>query len=118
MTRRDARRVVIIVFRPGSRNRHPCRSILRGGTSGKRGVQCGKYIAAEQSGLHLLIPTQNREVDGCGGICGERNRTRNQSAVIAPVEAYPRACLPRLILSMRSLVKSLVMVNAEDTAGS
>lgn len=43
---------------------------------------------------------------------------RYQSAVEAPVEAYPGASLPRqLILDMRGLVEGFVVVDAENAAG-
>lgn len=43
-----------------------------------------------------------------------RHCTSHQTAVIAPVEAEPRACFPRLILKVSRRVELLVVVNPED----
>src|SRR5208337_2501941 len=51
--------------------------------------------------------------------CPEARRCPgDQSTVVAPVEAKPRATLPRLILQVGRLVELLIVVNAEGQSGS
>jgi len=50
--------------------------------------------------------------------CPKQGGPCDQSAVIPPVEADPRAALPRLILQVGCLVELLVVVNTERKPGS
>ena len=87
-----------------------------------RRSRSGANRAAEQSGLELLIRAEDRRVHhgvaarrAVGAVAaGAGHRARHQAAVIAPVEAHPRAALPGLVLDVGGLVELLVVVDAED----
>ena len=91
------------------------------------------HASAEKPGLEFLVCRQRHAV-GVGHVDRrlpvQRRRLRavvtraytvaghragHQPAVIAPVEAQPRAALPRLVLNVGGRVKSLVVVDTEDT---
>src|SRR5262249_22817288 len=97
---------------------HSCRTVQRRCTTRKRRIQSREHIAAEQSGLHLLIGGQSGQIDRSICICCERNSASDHSTVIAPVETNPRPRFANLILAMCSLIDPLIMVDSETTGGS
>src|ERR1700758_2253603 len=98
MARSNAGRIVIVILRPRRRDLYKIRTILRWGASGKRCREGRALTPTEQSSLQLLIPRKPGQVHWTCRVGCKWNRTRNQSAVIAPVETEPRPPLPRLVL--------------------
>lgn len=117
VTRGDAGRIVIVIFRPRRRCLYKIRTILRWGARGK-GCREGRALTpTEQSSLQLLIPSQAGQIHRSCRVGCKWNRTRHESAVVPPIEANPRPTLPGLILKVRRLIEFLVVINSEDAAG-
>src|ERR1035441_2120742 len=124
--RRDAWRVVIVVFRPGRRNLEQRRAILRGGAQAARADRGGRrrmHAAAKESGLKLLIGRKPRKINGGIGsirpVVAMATRAWHLSghlaAVVAPGEAEPRSVLPGLVLQVRRLVEHFVVIDRKST---
>src|SRR6201997_327188 len=116
MARSNAGRIVIVILRPRRRDLYKIRTILRWGASAKRCREGRALTPAEQSSLQLLIASKPGQIHGCCRVSCEWNGTRNQTAVITPVETEPWSPLPGLILQMGGLVEFLVVIDAENTA--
>ena len=89
---------------------------------GDRGVNA----ATKESRLELLIWRQRGNVDDRVSPIGTviaisssaRHRTRNQTAIMAPVEAQPRTPLPRLVLHMSGGVEYLVVIDSKHSVAA
>ena len=120
-SRRDALRIMVVVFSAGRGHRDQRRSKLRSQTRERqrRGWGCVHTVAGK-SALELLICSQGCSRDGVNQIdgrqpidgsrgprasCGKRvvagSGTRHESAVVTPVEAEPRSALPRRLIPAR-----------------
>src|ERR1019366_8871908 len=55
VTGRNARRIMVVVLRPGGRYLYQIRTILRRSASGERHSERGMLAPAEQSSLQLLV---------------------------------------------------------------
>src|SRR5215813_2344895 len=120
MARRDARRILVVVLRARCRNADERRTKQRriaksGGADGTGGR--GMHAAADETGLELLVGSEPGNVHGIYAVA-ERYGAGNEPAVISPIEADPRAALPRLILQVGGLVELFVVVDAEDTVAT
>src|SRR6266481_5776156 len=111
MTRRDARRIVVIIFGPVCRDTHAqCAPIC---VSAARNRLCwrGEGASAKETYLRLLIRRESQRGSEV------RHRTRHKATVIAPGESYVRRnSLPLLdlVLHLCCLLERLVVVDAED----
>src|SRR6266536_2945477 len=116
MTRSNARRILVIVFRTrrGDAYERGTELACRAGRWQGRGWSCA-HAAAEQAGLEFLVGSKPARNKIYWGAVRNWNRARYQAAVIPPVEADPRSALSNLILQMCGLVKPLVVINAECT---
>ena len=70
-------------------------------------------VAAEQTGLHLLICTKHGQINRRCRISRKGDSTSYRTAVIAPVEADPWPILPDLIPEMGCLIKLFIIIVAE-----
>ena len=96
VARRNACRIAVWILRPGRRNRnHALTRYCAGAHEVSGRTERWKNISAEQPCLYLLVGGQACQVNRRCCIRGERHCARDQSAVIAPVEArsMARACL-------------------------
>jgi len=111
VSRRDARRVGIVILGPGRRNPDPGCAENRRGTTRNGRIEAGEHIAAEQADLGLLVARQSQ--------CGRKIRhfAGYQTAVIPPGEAEPWTLFHELVLDVGCLLKGLVVVNPEDVRG-
>ena len=75
------------------------------------------YAAAEQARLELLVGGQAAagQIHRARWHRATRNRTRDQAAVVSPVEPDPRPAFPGLILQVGCLVELLIVVDAENS---
>ena len=86
-----------------------------------RSGRCRMHAPAVESRLELLIGREAGDIHDrvgpvrpVGAIASRaRHRAGHQAAVVAPVEAEPRAASSRLVLQVRGLVELLVVVDAE-----
>src|ERR1700730_15396932 len=113
VARGDSRGIAVRILLPRRRERDARGTILRRGASSKGCGQRWELCPAEQSRLQLLVCSKTGQVYGCRRVCCERRTTGHEAAVIPPVESDPRPAQPRLVLQVRSLVKLLVVVDAE-----
>src|SRR5262245_3842234 len=113
VSRRDARRVVIVISRSLRRNPHAQRAAIRISASAQPSRRRGESSAAKQADLRLLVrrqPERGRKI---------RHRSGDRAAVVTPTEGDVRLDLreaPKLILYLRGLLKSLVVINAKDAS--
>lgn len=116
MTRRDARRIRVVVFHACRRNADARRAEIRRGAASERIGQSRKLIAAEQTDLLLFVSRKSQRRRKI------RHRARHDAAVIAPGkcgerrEFTERFELFKRILNLRRLLKRLIVVNAENAA--
>src|SRR5438105_6477176 len=116
IARSYARRVVVVIFRARRRYFESGRSVLGRGASDERRGQSWELASAEQAGLDLLVGREPCQVYRCCGIGGKRYCASYQAAIITPVKADPRPALSHLVLEMRSLLKNLIVVDAEHSS--
>src|SRR5262245_49755979 len=111
MSRRDARRVVIVVRRPLRRNPYAQSAAVRVRAGSQPSSRRGEGAAAKQPYLRLLI---GRQRERCLKV---RHRSGDQAAVIAPAKGDVRSYLRelmKLILYLSCLLESLIVINAKD----
>src|ERR1700728_23767 len=130
VSRRNARWILVVILGPRRGNGNVLGTVTRRGAQigaeRRADGSCGRrqHAAAEQPCLELLIGRYSRHVDEVIGattgwavrtrLAAEtRHGTRDQAAVVAPVEAKPRPSLPRLILDVRGLVEVFIVVDAK-----
>ena len=63
MARCNPRWIVVVIFCARRGNRDPCGPQLRGCTACKRRPQRGKDVATEQTSLHLLISSEDGQIN-------------------------------------------------------
>src|SRR5580693_4787212 len=79
---------------------------------------CGQRNRSDVAGYHAHIRHTSDEDRARAGVEGFQTEagsgTRHETAVITPVEGYPRILLPWLILDVRRLVETFVMIDAKN----
>src|SRR5580698_10133360 len=134
MTRRDARRMVVVVLLIWSRQRDQRRSELRYQASRRERLsRCGANPGTGKSGFELFVGGHGRAVRNHGNcrLTAQRGRCRtivsriyavtgrgagDLSAVVAPTEGDPRPTLPGLVLHVSRLVELFVVIDAVGKA--
>ena len=114
VARRDAWRIVIVIFRSGGRKADARRSKQRRVAARQWRRQRRNLASAEQPCLNLLISSNTGQIHRNSSVC-HGHGPGHQSVVVTPVEGNPRPILFRLILQMRCLLELLVVVNTECT---
>ena len=109
MTRRNPRRVVVVISGTWRRNPQTGRAETGLVTRCDRVSDGGSLAATEESNGSLLS----------GGQCERRLKIRyragDQAAVVSPGESEPGTIVRPLVTEVRCLLKCLIMIDAEDT---
>src|SRR5581483_7360218 len=108
----EARRVVVVIFRPCFRDHHTRRSVVRDGAFriGKPIRNRGPGLSAEEADRGLLGSRQRKRIFQAA------YRTRHHAAIVAPGPRAPRTMLPVLVAELRGLLERLVVVDPEYRA--
>jgi len=112
VARRDAWRIVIVIFRSGSREVDARRSVQRRIAARQWRRERRNLAAAEQPCLNLLVCGNAGQVHRNSSV-RHRHGASDQSVVIPPVEGNPWPILFRLILQVCCLLELLVVIDAE-----
>src|SRR5213596_676598 len=114
MTRGDAWRIFVVVFRPWSWDAHQSGSELSCWAWRWQSCRWSRVCAAaEQARLELLVGSEPAGSEIQRPTVRDGRCSCHQATVVSPIEAEPRPVFPRLVLYVSRLVELFVVIDAE-----
>ena len=114
MTRSNAWRIFVVVFRPWSWDAHQSGSELSCWAWRWQRCRWSRVCAAaEQARLELLVGSEPAGSEIHRPTVRDGHCSCHQATVVSPIEAEPRPVFPRLVLYVSRLVELFVVIDAE-----
>src|SRR5438132_11199759 len=114
MTRSNAWRIFVVVFRPWSWDAHQSGSELSCWAWRWQRCRWSRVCAAaEQARLELLVGSEPAGSEIHRPTVRDGHCSCHQATVVSPIEAEPRHVFPRLVLYVSRLVELFVVIDAE-----